>query len=293
MVTTEMSETGQAAIASATLDEAMIEELLAYGDVRSVEPGEILYRAGDPTPDFFVVLEGEAEIVRQDDTGDVVVATHGAARFLGELNLLTGQRAYLTARVSRSRAACSRSSAQTFRRMMSSRAGALRRDLPRVRRAPRAARARERVRARSASSGRATRPRRWRCARSRTARGCRTRGSTSKTSTTPAVLLASIGVRPRRHAGRASRPPAMLAATRRRASSPTHLGLTYRQTSRVPLRSRRGRHRTGRARGGGVRRVRRPRHDLARRGRASAGRPARARASRTTSASRTVSRART
>ena len=31
--------------------------------------------------------------------GDVVVATHGPRRFLGELNLLTGQRAFLTARV--------------------------------------------------------------------------------------------------------------------------------------------------------------------------------------------------
>ena len=83
------------------LDEATLDELEAFGEVRAVERGDILYRAGEPTPDFFVVLEGEAEIVRIDDSGEMVVATHGAHRFLGELNLLTGQRAFLT-RASRS-----------------------------------------------------------------------------------------------------------------------------------------------------------------------------------------------
>jgi thioredoxin reductase (NADPH) len=57
--------------------------------------------AGDPTPAFFTVLEGEADIVREDDSNEVVVARHGPARFLGELNLLTGQRAILTARMAR------------------------------------------------------------------------------------------------------------------------------------------------------------------------------------------------
>jgi thioredoxin reductase (NADPH) len=87
--------------AAATLDAEQLEELLPFGTVRSFEQGEILYRAGEPTPDFMVILEGEAEIVRSDDDGDVVVATQGAHRFLGELNLLTGQRAYLTARASK------------------------------------------------------------------------------------------------------------------------------------------------------------------------------------------------
>jgi len=87
--------------AAATLDAAELEELMPFGTVRTVDEGEILYRAGEPTPDFMVILEGEAEIVRGDDDGDVVVATQGAHRFLGELNLLTGQRAYLTARASK------------------------------------------------------------------------------------------------------------------------------------------------------------------------------------------------
>src|SRR5258706_3352809 len=79
----------------------MIDEIAALGAERAVEVGEILFRAGDDTPPLFVILEGEVEIVRQDNHGEEVVATHVAGGFLGELNLLTGQRAYLTARVTK------------------------------------------------------------------------------------------------------------------------------------------------------------------------------------------------
>ncbi len=94
-------EDPQAAVAWPLLDDATLAELESFGEVRSVARGDFLYRAGGPTPDFFVVLEGEAEIVRMDDIGEVVVATHGERRFLGELNLLTGQRAFLSARISK------------------------------------------------------------------------------------------------------------------------------------------------------------------------------------------------
>ena len=81
------------------LDATLVEELAGSGEIRAVQAGDILYRAGAPISDFFVVLEGEVEIVRLDDAGDLVIATHGPHRFLGELNLLTGQRAFLSARV--------------------------------------------------------------------------------------------------------------------------------------------------------------------------------------------------
>ncbi len=87
-------------VAWPTLDAATIAELAPFGSMRTVARGDVLYRAGEATPDFFVVVEGETEIVRESDSGDVVIAVHGAGRFLGELNLLTGQRAFLTARVS-------------------------------------------------------------------------------------------------------------------------------------------------------------------------------------------------
>ena len=87
--------------AIAVLDDAMLADVAAVGNERQVERGEILYRAGDESPPFFVVLDGEVEVIRGGDSGEVVVATRGARGFLGELNLLTGQRAYLTARASK------------------------------------------------------------------------------------------------------------------------------------------------------------------------------------------------
>ena len=85
--------------ATVRLDEAQLAELAAFGSERDVEVGEWLFHAGDDTYDFMVILEGEVEILRPDCDDEVVVATHGAGRFLGELNLLTGQRLYLSARM--------------------------------------------------------------------------------------------------------------------------------------------------------------------------------------------------
>ncbi len=96
-----MSDDDRSDVAAPTLDPAMVDELTPFGAVRPVVAGDVLYRAGDPTPDFFVILEGEVEVVRTGESGDVVVAVHGPGKFAGELNLLTGQRPYLTVRVSR------------------------------------------------------------------------------------------------------------------------------------------------------------------------------------------------
>jgi thioredoxin reductase (NADPH) len=87
--------------AAPTLDAATLDDLAPLGEERVVEEGEVLYRAGDESyPDFFVILEGVVDIVRPDLEGDTLITTHGAGRFLGELNMVTGQRLYLTARVS-------------------------------------------------------------------------------------------------------------------------------------------------------------------------------------------------
>ena len=83
--------------AGVVLDAASIDELRPFGAERAVEHGEYLFRAGDATYDFVVMLEGSAEILRVDDTGETVIAVHGEGRFLGELNLFTGQRVYLSA----------------------------------------------------------------------------------------------------------------------------------------------------------------------------------------------------
>src|SRR5713101_1774169 len=87
--------------AAPTLGAAALAELAPFGEERAVQVGDILYRAGDDSYDFFVVLEGAVDIIRPDLTGDTLLTTHGVGRFLGELNLVSGQRVYLTARVRR------------------------------------------------------------------------------------------------------------------------------------------------------------------------------------------------
>jgi thioredoxin reductase (NADPH) len=71
--------------------------LLAVGELRQVVPGEVLFKDGDDSYDFFVVESGAVAIVRGLGDENHVIAIHGRHRFLGELNLLTGGRVYLSA----------------------------------------------------------------------------------------------------------------------------------------------------------------------------------------------------
>jgi thioredoxin reductase (NADPH) len=79
------------------LREDQIEVLSRYGETRKTEVGQVLFRAGDTSNDFIVVLEGEVEVI-DDFAGEArTIGVFLAGRFLGELNMLTGQAMYLTA----------------------------------------------------------------------------------------------------------------------------------------------------------------------------------------------------
>ena len=88
-----------------TFNPAQLAAIAAFGDEREVSAGEVLYSADESPeltcgrPSFFVVLDGEVEVVRPDAGGEVLVAVQGPGRFLGEMNVLTGQRPYFTARM--------------------------------------------------------------------------------------------------------------------------------------------------------------------------------------------------
>ena len=71
--------------------------LRAAGEVRTVSPGDVLFTDGDADYPFFVVESGAVAIVQGYGRENRVVAVHGPHRFLGELNLLTGAPAYLSA----------------------------------------------------------------------------------------------------------------------------------------------------------------------------------------------------
>jgi thioredoxin reductase (NADPH) len=81
------------------LDASELAEASTFGGERTTTPGEVLFRAGEASYELFVVLEGEAEVVRPDGARDEHVATFGPGGFIGELTLLTGQLRYLTGRV--------------------------------------------------------------------------------------------------------------------------------------------------------------------------------------------------
>jgi thioredoxin reductase (NADPH) len=86
-------------VAFPTLGADEIAALDALGSRRRISRGEYLYRAGDTTYDFFVVLAGEVEIVVASDGDERLITRHGPGRFLGELNMLTGLRVFVSARV--------------------------------------------------------------------------------------------------------------------------------------------------------------------------------------------------
>ena len=79
------------------LDSDQRARLRAAGTVRAVSPGDVLFREGDAGVGFFAVESGAVAIVDGYGCENRVVAVHGAHRFLGELNVLTGAPVYLTA----------------------------------------------------------------------------------------------------------------------------------------------------------------------------------------------------
>jgi thioredoxin reductase (NADPH) len=86
-------------VAFPTLDDDELAALDALGTTRVIAVGEYLYREGDATYDFYALRSGAVEIVLRSDGEERMIVRHGPGNFLGELNLLTGQRVYVTARV--------------------------------------------------------------------------------------------------------------------------------------------------------------------------------------------------
>src|ERR1700686_841462 len=68
------------------------------GERRRLKPGEILFRSGDRSPDFFVVVDGAVAVVDGFGTAvERVLGGHREGRFVGELTLVTGEPSYNTA----------------------------------------------------------------------------------------------------------------------------------------------------------------------------------------------------
>jgi thioredoxin reductase (NADPH) len=80
------------------LDAAQLEVLRKYGAEDDVSAGDVLYADGDDNQDLIVVLDGDVEIIeKHGQPGERIIVTFGPLEVLGEMRLLTGQRAYATA----------------------------------------------------------------------------------------------------------------------------------------------------------------------------------------------------
>jgi thioredoxin reductase (NADPH) len=85
-------------IAYPVLDDSQVDRLRRYGTTRRVTAGEILYSPANESNDLLVVLSGEIVVSNDALRPSVELARHGPGHFAGELNMVTGQRPFLTAR---------------------------------------------------------------------------------------------------------------------------------------------------------------------------------------------------
>src|SRR5579862_7751054 len=77
-----------------TLTEAQMQRLASHGNPRSVRADEILVELGDKDIPVFLVMSGELEVVRPSLTQETLIRVVGPGQFTGEINTLSGRRAF-------------------------------------------------------------------------------------------------------------------------------------------------------------------------------------------------------
>ncbi|MEM8772538.1 MAG: FAD-dependent oxidoreductase [Pseudomonadota bacterium] len=80
------------------LSEAEIDVVRGYGEEKSFDDGAILWSVGQRDACYYLVLEGELEIVRQDALGEEVIVTHGRGHYGGEIVTMSGRGALVAGR---------------------------------------------------------------------------------------------------------------------------------------------------------------------------------------------------
>jgi thioredoxin reductase (NADPH) len=74
-----------------TLTSAQIRRIAPHGDMRTMQPGEVIIEQGDRNVPFFVVVSGEVEILRPSGNVETLITIHGPGQFTGEVNNLSGR----------------------------------------------------------------------------------------------------------------------------------------------------------------------------------------------------------
>jgi thioredoxin reductase (NADPH) len=83
------------------LTPAQIDRIAASGRTHSIQSGEVLIEQGDKSVPFFVVITGEVEILRPFGAHETLLTVHGPGEFTGEVNMLSGRRSLVRARVTK------------------------------------------------------------------------------------------------------------------------------------------------------------------------------------------------
>ena len=86
-------------VAFPRLSDDDIEKLRGFGEVRHVRDGDPLFVAGERGFDFSVVLDGRVHISEASSGEEREVTVHEPGEFVGDVDLLTGRAALVTARM--------------------------------------------------------------------------------------------------------------------------------------------------------------------------------------------------
>jgi thioredoxin reductase (NADPH) len=81
------------------LTEGQLELLRRNGEVRQTIAGQVLFREGDRSYDFIVIMSGTVVVLDHQAGIRRELVTGGPGEFVAELNLFTGERVFTTAEV--------------------------------------------------------------------------------------------------------------------------------------------------------------------------------------------------
>src|SRR5260370_21910748 len=77
-----------------TLTAAQVARIAGHGRVRQVAQGDVLVEPGEQTARFFVVTEGQVEIVRPTRAAEEPMAVLRPGQFTGEVHTRLGRRRF-------------------------------------------------------------------------------------------------------------------------------------------------------------------------------------------------------
>jgi thioredoxin reductase (NADPH) len=79
------------------LTTAQVALLQRHGEIRPTTRGQILFREGDPSYDFIVILAGTVDVVEDHEGVEREFVTAGPGHFVAELGIFTGERPFASA----------------------------------------------------------------------------------------------------------------------------------------------------------------------------------------------------